>query len=162
MIEARFFLCPRILWVFCFPRCHFFLVEHQIGCMAAKSLESETCDLILGTSCGLNKRCFEGECLATELETPPSAVAESEQGWGPWDSGSCKSGCISKSKGFRKLTRTCRGLEQQLFSEKRLNAIVISEFRSYASTRWLHLRYDCKKFYCFRAKFLAPFFEKKK
>lgn len=56
-----------------------------------------------GTPCGLDKICEHGKCQKNTI----SAGATSVSSWSSWTTGSCQSGCITRSKGFKKMTRTC-------------------------------------------------------
>ena len=57
--------------------------------------------------------CFEGQCVNTAPETSSSSPWNTEEAlnspqWSPWEStGACKSACIARPRGFRKLSRSC-------------------------------------------------------
>ncbi|KAL3288422.1 hypothetical protein HHI36_002868, partial [Cryptolaemus montrouzieri] len=57
-----------------------------------------------GTQCEQGKICFGGECLRKSLPVPTMVVPG---GWGPWKQGTCKSGCIEKSRGYTTKRRIC-------------------------------------------------------
>ena len=57
----------------------------------------------LGTPCGPGKWCYEGRCVLSDGSGSGAPSAE----WSSWSSGPCKSACIRRSKGFRRLTRSC-------------------------------------------------------
>jgi len=57
-----------------------------------------------GTPCGQEKICHQGECVKNTISPGVSNAAS----WSEWSSsGVCESGCIPRSKGFIKKTRTC-------------------------------------------------------
>ncbi|KAJ8975003.1 hypothetical protein NQ317_013313 [Molorchus minor] len=57
-----------------------------------------------GTQCGKGKYCYGGNCVKKE---PPKPVKIIPGGWGPWQEGSCHSGCLEKSMGHTMKRRFC-------------------------------------------------------
>ena len=108
------------------------IVERQMVILVAFSISIQSIPILLGTNCGSKRVCFEGRCV-NETSWNPQEVNSTPQ-WSPWESlGACKSACIARSRGFRKLSRSCT-LTQTLVkssqeAEERLSPQTVVETR---------------------------------
>lgn len=108
------------------------IVERQMVILVAFSISIQSIPILLGTNCGSKRVCFEGQCVI-ETSWNPEEVNSHPQ-WSPWESlGACKSACIARSRGFRKLSRSCT-LTQTLVkssqeAEERLSPQTVVETR---------------------------------
>ena len=57
-----------------------------------------------GTPCGQDMICHASECVKNNISPGVTNTAI----WSDWASGTCQSGCITRSKGFSIRTRTCK------------------------------------------------------
>lgn len=80
------------------------ICDKGIQCeVASKNRIEYSGPALQGTSCGPGKVCMNNECVGA---TGRQAVLEPS--WGEWsETGGCSGGCVSDSKGYQTLTRTC-------------------------------------------------------
>lgn len=60
-----------------------------------------------GTECGSEKHCQGGECVKKSFKNPDQELQPVPGGWSEWETEECQSGCMYRSKGYKKHHRTC-------------------------------------------------------
>ena len=106
------------------------ILERQMVILVAFSISIQSILILLGTNCGSKRVCFEGRCV-TETSWNPEEVNSHPQ-WSPWESlGACKSACIARSRGFRKLSRSCTLTQTLVKSSQEEETIVETRLKPF-------------------------------